>query len=222
MSTSRRQFLIRSAGLAAATTLPGSLLLAAPALASDETDALSSLVGLEQASALMYTTISENKALGSTNKDLIDKFHAQEEAHVTAFAKALDQLGEDAPDTPTDVADIKELKGLDHAKTEMALLGFAIALEERLVGSYVGATADFDGADIIRSGSQVGANHMQHLVALRLTRGDDPAAAIKLPATVPADQLAADSGTTSTDDSSTGESSTPSESTSSTDSSNSS
>lgn len=180
MSTTRRQFLIRGAGATALAGVP-SLLLAAPALASAEGDALADLVSLEQASALMYTTIGENKALKPETKKLIDTLHGQEEEHVTAFSEALDQLNEDAPSTPDNVADVDELSGLDKASTEKELLDFAIALEEKLVAAYLAATSELDTEDVIRAGSQVAANHMQHLAVLRDLAGSDPAGSIELP-----------------------------------------
>jgi rubrerythrin len=210
MSTTRRQFLVRSAGATAAATVP-SLLFAAPALASDETDVIVNLVGLEQASALMYTTIAENKALSAETKKLIDTFHGQEEEHVTAFTEALDQLHEDAPDTPDNVADIDELSGLDKATSEKELLGFAISLEEKLVAAWLAATADFETADIIRSGSQVAANHMQHLTVLRSLNGAPAGASIELPKPSEADTSpSSSSGDSSTTDSTSTDSSTDS------------
>ncbi|CAN5428324.1 hypothetical protein BH10ACT11_BH10ACT11_05250 [soil metagenome] len=169
MTTSRRQFLVRGAGLAAATAVPASLLAATPALAAstDETKTLTNLVGLEQSSGLMYATIADKDSLSDETKKLVKQFQVQAQDHVTAFAEALDQLGEDAPDTPTDVADIPELKGLGQASSEADLLDIAIAVEEKLVAGYLAATSDFETEDIIRSGSQVAANHMQHLATLR-------------------------------------------------------
>lgn len=223
MSTNRRQFLIRGAGLAATAAVPGSLLAAAPALAAstDETKTVTNIVGLEQASALMYTTIAENKAVSPKTKGLIDSFHGQEESHVNAFSEALSQLGESAPNTPTDVADIPELKGLGQAKSEKELLGFAIKLEEKLVAAYLAGTSDFETADLIRSGAQVGANHMQHLAVLRLLSGLGPDKLAELPKPKAASEPAAPATTTSTSTTSTSTStdSTSSSSTSTTDSS---
>lgn len=211
MSTSRRQFLLRSAGVAATAGLPGSLLLATTALAAtDETDALVNLIGLEQASALMYTTIGEKSSLSPATKKLINAFHDQEEAHVNAFSEALKQLGEDAPQTPTNVADINELKGLGQAKSEKDLLGFAIALEQKLVAAYLAATSDFETGDVIRSGSQVAADHMQHLVALRIANQVPASRAIVLPQPKAASPPPSSDNPSSTDSTSTDSTSTDS------------
>lgn len=183
MTATRRQLLVRGAGAASAAALPATLLAVAPAFAQEdaETDELARLIALERGSALAYETAAESKGLDAEASKLAETLRGHETEHATALETAIDQLGVDPPEDSDDPADYEQLDGLDAAKTQKDLLDLLIVLEEELVTAYRDAALALETDDLIRTGAQVGASHAQHLVALRLLRGDSPAAAAALP-----------------------------------------
>ncbi len=190
--TTRRQLLARGAALTAAGAVPAGL-LATPALAQadDQTEALERLIELEQAAELAYSLTEQDKGITGNISKLAEAFRTQESAHAKAFSSAVDQLGVEAAEGSDDPASYDSLDGLEAARSADARLDFLIGLEEGLVSAYEDETINLEATDLFRTAAQVAANHAQHLVALRLARGDAPASAARLPAastSAPADK----------------------------------
>jgi rubrerythrin len=173
LTATRRQLLIRGAGSAGALAVPATLLNAAPAFASSDSDALTALCKLEQASSLGYKTAIDSGALDAATAKQLEIYAEQEGEHSTAWKAALDQLGADLPATPTNPADVPELEGIEDLDTQDDLLDFLAELEQTLADRYTEESASLTIDDLIRTGAQIVANHAQHLVALRDLRGDD-------------------------------------------------
>ena len=166
----RRELLARGGVAAGAAVLPAAL-LAAPALAqeSDETDALESLVELEQAAELAYSLAAES-ATGADAR-LLTELGGHAAEHATALSEALDQLAVDPPDASEDPATYDSLKGFDAKTGRPGQLAFFGALELDIVRAYEDATPRLESPDLVVTGAQVAAAHAQAWVALRLAAG---------------------------------------------------
>ena len=180
MSSTRRQILVRGGAVAGAAALP-SALRATPALAQTdaETDAIASVVELEQAAKLAYTRAAE-KANGEA-KALYEQLAGFAAEHATALSEALEQLGTDPPDESSDPASYDALADFDEKADEQEQLDFLTKLEEELIAGYAAADPDIEAPDLVVTAAQVSAAHAQAWVALKLLGGGPPPTAVELP-----------------------------------------
>jgi hypothetical protein len=178
--TTRRELLIRGGVAAGTATLPAAI-LAAPAQAqeTEQTDALESVVELEQAAELAYSLAAEELAgeAGDLLKDL--GTHAGE--HATALGEAIDQLGVEPPSASQDPASYPSLERFDEKAGEKEQLAFFIGLEEDLIAAYEETVADLEAADLSVTYAQISAAHGQAWIALKLAAGERAPTAVELP-----------------------------------------
>ncbi len=201
-ASSRRDALRRGAlaagALAAAGALRPAMALAQSSADDDLRDFLQQAIGLEQITALAYSTAAD--AADAKLKGTLETFRDQEQAHASALRSALDELGfdpPDAPDSPSDTTvfdevdglddtsspyttqDLKDLlSGLDGLKGTKQYLDYLVKLEEAQIGYYVGQAPGLDSVDLSTTGAEIAGCQAEHLIVVRGQQGDDPAAAL--------------------------------------------
>lgn len=192
---SRRDALRRGA-LAAGVLAAGGLLrptLAAAQSTDDEDlrDFLAEAIGLEQITVLAYATAAEDA--GASERQLLEDFRDQEQAHASALRSALDSLGFDQPDAPNNPEDtgvfddvdgisddtateLKELLGqVGEANTPKAFLELLSDLESRQLTYYVTDGPPLDSYDLSTTAAEIAGCQAAHLVVIRERLGDSPA-----------------------------------------------
>lgn len=183
MSLTRRSLIARAASGAAAASVPGALLAAAPAVAqaTDETGALESWIELERGAELAYSLAAEDGNLEPEVRKSFEAFALHCGEHATALAEALEQLGVEKPEESGDPADYPSLDGYDSGARQDDQLEFMIGLEEELIEAYVAELPKLEAQDLIRTAAQIAASHAQVLVALRLLAPESASALTELP-----------------------------------------
>lgn len=185
---SRREALRRGA-IAAGTLATAGLLRPTFAVAQspddeDLRDFLVEAIGLEQVTALAYSTAADASGGDPERKRRLDEFRDQEQAHVNALRSAIDELGfdpPDAPDSPTDAAIFDGVDGLsddavsrltdqldqlDATKTPAQFLDLLSALETAQLELYAERGPALDSSDLSTTAAEVAGCQAQHLVVL--------------------------------------------------------
>jgi len=159
---------------AGALAIPGSLVAAqtASAQADDQTDALESLIELEQAAELAYSLAAEEGDLDPEATTLFEELSLHSDDRGTALSEAIDQLLVDPPEKSSDAADYESLDDFDPAGSQNDLVAFLIDLELELIEAYEENEPELEEPDLARTAAQVAASHAQALVALRLLAGE--------------------------------------------------
>ena len=129
---SRRE-LIRRGAIAAGTVGAAGLLrpaLAGAQSATDEDlrDFLADAIGLEQITVLAYASAADAADSGGDRQQLED-FRDQEQAHANALRSAIDEIGFDppeAPDSPTDTGVFDDVDGLDTETARTLIAGIEL------------------------------------------------------------------------------------------------
>ena len=166
-----RRGLTAGGALAAAFTVP--LLLrtrSAFAQAESDTEILEAAATAEAEAVVAYETMAQSGLLRGPVAEIITLFGRQEEEHLNALVRLLEDMGGEEPEKP-EPADIEGLGGLIG---EPQMLGFAIDLENRLIQEYVGAFENLSDSEALKTTSQIMSNEGQHLVMLRLALGVNP------------------------------------------------
>ena len=205
---SRRE-LIRRGVIAAGTVGAAGLLrpaLAGAQSATDEDlrDFLAEAIGLEQITVLAYASAADAADSGGDRQRLED-FRDQEQAHANALRSAIDEIGFDppeAPDSPTDTGVFDDVDGLDtetadRLKGQLGDLGKARSpdqfvtlltdLETDQLTLYAGQGPALDSADLATTAAEIAGCQAQHLVVLGGFAGDSPADAATAAAKVASD-----------------------------------
>jgi len=197
---SRRQLLHRAAlgagAIAAAGLLRPPVATAQSADDEDLRDFLVEAVGLEQVTVLAYATTAGAEGVSAPLRQSLEQLRDQDQAHANALRSAIDSLGFDAPDAPASAADtgvfdevdglsdeaaetltgsLEELEGLSERDQ---LLEFVSGLESDQLELYLGRGPDLDSEDLSTTCAEIAGCQAQHLVALGIALGDDPAEAL--------------------------------------------
>jgi hypothetical protein len=114
-------------------------------------------------------------------RDIAARFRDHEAQHVAALASALDALGAPRFPPPHGSAALdREAQRLGIAPAFSALrtpddvLGFLLAVEERLIADWVKAHAGLGEPNLVRTATQVLACQGEHVTVLRHALGRDP------------------------------------------------
>jgi rubrerythrin len=124
-------------------------------------------VRLEQSLVVTYRTLTDSGKLDARTAELARRFGDQEQQHLDAVTKALQNLGGVVPGEPAPgaiEAGGKALAGLDDQAT---LLAFAAALETAAVAAYYEAQQALQRAEFLQVTASIMANEGQHLAILR-------------------------------------------------------
>ena len=197
---SRRQLLHRAAlgagAIAAAGLLRPPVATAQSADDEDLRDFLVEAVGLEQVTVLAYATAADAEGVSAPLRQTLEQLRDQDQAHANALRSAIDSLGFDAPDAPDSAADtgvFDEVDGLSEEAAETLtgsleeleglserdqLLEFVSGLESDQLELYLGRGPDLDSEDLSTTCAEIAGCQAQHLVALGIALGDDPAEAL--------------------------------------------
>jgi rubrerythrin len=195
-----RRDALRAGALAAGALALGGLvnpLRAAAQATSEEAEALrdflAEAVAREQITALAYAEAGQSGGLDADLEGTLERFRTQTQAHVNALESALESLGFDASDTPSDPADDGVFDGVDGIDSETATelgellatvgeptnlkgyLDLLIDLELGEIRFYVDRAPTLDSEDLRTTCAEIAGNQAQHLVALR--RANDVALA---------------------------------------------
>ena len=190
-ATSRRDAL-RAGALAAGAIAVGGLagpLRAAAQTTSEEAEALrdflAEAVAREQITALAYADAADASGLDPEVGRSLERFRTQTQAHVTALTNALESIGFDAPDAPSDPHDDGVFDGVDGIDDETATelgetlakvgeptnakgyLDLLVELELDQIAFYVSRGPGLDSEDLRTTSAEIAANEAQHLVILR-------------------------------------------------------
>ena len=205
---SRRE-LIRRGVIAAGTVGAAGLLrpaLAGAQSATDEDlrDFLAEAIGLEQITVLAYANAADAADSGGDRQQL-EEFRDQEQAHANALRSAIDEIGFDppeAPDSPTDTGVFDDVDGLDtetadrlkgrlgdvgKARTPDQFVTLLTDLETDQLTLYAGQGPALDSADLATTAAEIAGCQAQHLVVLGGFAGDSPADAATAAAKVASD-----------------------------------
>jgi rubrerythrin len=194
---SRRELLRRGAIASAALVATGAL---RPALAGaqsttdeDLRDFLNQAIALEQVTVLAYARAADAAEAGDRQE--LEDFRGQEQAHANALRSAIDELGFDPPeppDSPTDTGVFDDVEGLDEhaverltgllgdlegAKTPAEYRNLLITLEGEQVRLYLDGAPPLDSADLATTAAEIAGCQAQHLYVLNLD-GATPSEAI--------------------------------------------
>jgi rubrerythrin len=165
----RSSFLRRGGAVLAAGWLTGAL--AGPASALDAPDgdvaALRLLIGAELLALDFQSRALASGKAGSEAKGLLQRLHADEQAHYDGLADLMGQAGE----TPAAPDDIDFAYPRSTFASEAAILRLAEELEELQLGAYVGANATVETPRLRLALGQISANEAQHVSALRALAG---------------------------------------------------
>lgn len=177
--TTRRETLRRAAGLGVVVLLPSLLRSSAARAQSTEEedlrDFLEQAIEIEQASVLAYDTAVESPGIDASLKGTLELLRDQEQAHANAWRSAIDSLGFDPPDPPSELADIDELEGFEALEKSDELLTGLAEYEQTLLARYIDLAPDLESEDLSRTSAEVIASHAQHIVVVRSALGEDPA-----------------------------------------------
>jgi rubrerythrin len=153
--------------------------------------------GLEQVTVLAYARAIDADGVSAPLREMLKEFRDQEQAHANALRSALDSLSFDAPDAPdsaTDTEVFDDVEGLDSETADRLvqrlerlegldkrdeLLEILVQLETEQLELYLGQGPALDSEDLSVTSAEIGGCQAQHLVALQLELGDDPAAALE-------------------------------------------
>ena len=205
---SRRE-LIRRGVIAAGTVGAAGLLrpaLAGAQSATDEDlrDFLAEAIGLEQITVLAYASAAD-AADGGGDRQQLEDFRDQEQAHANALRSAIDEIGFDppeAPDSPTDTGVFDDVDGLDtetadrlkgrlgdlgKARTPDQFVTLLTDLETDQLTLYAGQGPALDSADLATTAAEIAGCQAQHLVVLGGFAGDSPTDAATAAAKVASD-----------------------------------
>ena len=203
-ATSRRKALrdaALGAGAIAAAAFAPALVRPAPARAQSLDDEglrnfLVPAIALEQLAVLAYDTAADATGTSAELRRTLELFRDHEQAHANAFRSALDSLGFDLPDAPDSTRDSAVFDDVDALEDERAteltelleeldgleggdeMLEFLARLEREQLRLYIADAPLVDSEDLARTSAEIVGNPAQHLVALRLALGDDPAQAV--------------------------------------------
>lgn len=177
--TSRRDLLRRGIAVGGATlaasSIPSLLFVReAFAEADDEAGILRAAIGLEEVAVFAYGKAAHSGALDPVVLSVAKLFEGHEESHRDALKIALEQLGGGSPPAPKRIGDTKLLAPLAKAKTQAAIVNYAIELETTAVGAYYDAHLKLVSPRLLKTGTQVMANEGQHLAVLRAIAGRPP------------------------------------------------
>jgi hypothetical protein len=195
-ATQSRREALRRGALAAGALAAGGLLRPALAAAQsteddDLRDFLAEAVGLEQITVLAYSTAADGA--DTADRQMLEDFRDQEQAHASALRSALDSLGfdpPDAPDTPDDTGvfddvegisddtatELKDLLGqIGDAKDPKSFLELISELEERQLTYYVTNGPPLESFDLSTTAAEIAGCQAAHLVVIREQLGDSPA-----------------------------------------------
>jgi hypothetical protein len=114
-------------------------------------------------------------------REVAARFKAHEAKHVAALATALEALGAPRFAPPVGAAGLdRNARRLQIApvfselRTPDDLLGFLLAIEERLIGDWVRAHVGLGDANLMQAATQVLACQGEHVAVLRRALGRDP------------------------------------------------
>jgi rubrerythrin len=209
-AASRRELLRRGAVGAGAIVAAGTLrpALAGAQAADDEDlrDFLVEAIGLEQVTVLAYAGAADAAENGG-DREQLEEFRDQEQAHANALRSAIDELGFDPPepaDSPADTGVFDDVEGLsDDARTRLTdqladieaaksardFLRVLLALENAQLELYAGRGPELDSPDLATTAAEIAGCQGQHLVVLGVQEGSTPAEAATAAARTAADAV---------------------------------
>jgi rubrerythrin len=165
----RRDALRNAVGLALATAAAPLLLGVREAFAKSSGDGeiILGAVRLEQSLVVTYRTLTDSGQLDARASDLARRFGDQEQQHLDAVTRALQNLGGVVPGDPSPGAIRAAGQVLDQVHSQAALLAFAGALETAAVNAYYEAQQALQRAEFLQTTASIMANEGQHLAILR-------------------------------------------------------
>jgi hypothetical protein len=198
-----RRDALRTGAVAAGAIAAGGLIRPLSAMAqasSTETEALRDFLGeavaREQIIALAYAEAGQASGLDAGVERSLERFRTQTQAHVNALTSALESIGYDASDAPSDPQDDGVFDGADGIEDESATelgeqlamladpkstaqhLELLITLSNQLIDYYAGNVAALDSEDLRTTSAEIAANVAQHVVVLRVASGESLAKAL--------------------------------------------
>lgn len=198
-----RREAVRLGALAAGAVAAAGLIrpLSAVAQISPETerlrDFLAEAAGREQILALAYAQAGQVQGIDPELEQALELMRQQVQAHVNALSSAIETIGFDAPDAPSDPQDdgvfddvdgidsetAEELKGLlasvGEERNERAFLKFLIDLNRTdVIPFYLERAPAIDSEDMRTTSAQITANLAQHVLVLTRLSGKSLAAAL--------------------------------------------
>jgi Ferritin-like domain len=165
-----RRDALRQAGGAALAAAATPLLVGvreAFAKAQGDEDIMLGAVRLEQSLVVTYGALVDSGSLDARASDLARRFGDQEQQHLDAVTKSLQNLGGVVPADPAPGAVKAAGQALTDVHTQPALLAFAGALESAAIGAYYEAQQALQRAEFLQTTASIMANEGQHLALLR-------------------------------------------------------
>jgi hypothetical protein len=165
----RRDALRAAGGVAVAASAAPFLLGVrdAFAAASGDEGTMLGAVRLEQALVVAYRTLAGSPALDPQAVALARRFGAQEQQHLAAVAKQLQNLGGVVPREPAPAMVKAAGAVVTDLHTQPALLAFAGALESNALAAYYEAQQSLQRDAFLQVTAAIMANEGQHLALLR-------------------------------------------------------
>jgi rubrerythrin len=166
---SRRDALLRAGGVAlaaAAAPLLGGVREAFAKAQGDE-EIMLGAVRLEQSLVVTYRALVDSGDLDARASDLARRFADQEQQHLDAVTKALQNLGGVVPADPAPSAVKAAGQVLSEVHGQPGLLAFASALESTAIGAYYQAQQALERDEFLQTTASIMANEGQHLALLR-------------------------------------------------------
>ncbi|HEX3316874.1 MAG TPA: ferritin-like domain-containing protein [Solirubrobacteraceae bacterium] len=165
-----RRDALRAAGGVALAASAAPLLLgvrdAFAAAAGDEGTMLAA-VRLEQALVVAYRTLQGSPALDARAVSLARRFGDQEQQHLAAVTKQLQNLGGVMPAEPAPAMVKAGRRAVTDLHTQPALLAFAGALEANAIAAYYEAQQSLQRDSFLQVTAAIMASEGQHLALLR-------------------------------------------------------
>ncbi len=124
-------------------------------------------VRLEQSLVVTYRALVDSGGLDARASELARRLADQEQQHLDAVTKALQNLGGVVPADPAPGAVRVAGQVLTEVHSQPALLAFAGALEATAVGAYYQAQQALQRAEFLQTTASIMASEGQHLALLR-------------------------------------------------------
>ena len=201
-SSANRRDVLRAGALTAGALAVGGLVrpLSAAAQASTETedlrDFLAEAIAREQILALAYAGAGRAEGVAPELEGSLEHFRTQVQAHVNALESAIESIGYDGPEAPSDPEDDGVFDGVDGIDSDTATelgeqlakladptserdhLDLLFTLENQLIDYYAASFAALDSEDLRTTCAEIAGNLAQHVAVLSVAKGEPLAKAL--------------------------------------------